>query len=262
MKYILLITSFIILNYFSFGQLLPKARIKKDSNKPGNYEVTMRASKVILNKGDSLSLDIFFTGYGLIGNSKIFLITSDSIFSNKSEFSFDIRRNFEKNRYEFGAHKIPMFKDNMIFASLSGLDIPDSTWHYPTMFFDADTAIESNMIFTEQYSGQKAPFGFNLISRKNAEGGDYNIKIYFTYYNGIEWKSSTDNVSIHINSTFEKYQNPLAILGLVFAFISVYPSFAKGSRPIKKYFKELKNWIILNIKKSKKTSKKVDSKKR
>lgn len=123
-------------------------------------------------------------------------------------------------------------------------------------------AIESNMIFTEQYSGQKAPFGFNLISRKNAEGGDYNIKIYFTYYNGIEWKSSTDNVSIHINSTFEKYQNPLAILGLVFAFISVYPSFAKGSRPIKKYFKELKNWIILNIKKSKKTSKKVDSKKR
>lgn len=139
MKYILLITSFIILNYFSFGQLLPKARIKKDSNKPGNYEVTMRASKVILNKGDSLSLDIFFTGYGLIGNSKIFLITSDSIFSNKSEFSFDIRRNFEKNRYEFGAHKIPMFKDNMIFASLSGLDIPDSTWHYPTMFFDADS---------------------------------------------------------------------------------------------------------------------------
>lgn len=62
-----------------------KPRIKKNYDKVGFYQIAVSLNKSTLNPGDSFKAEVFFTGYGTVGMSKVAIYPSKAdIFDSTS----------------------------------------------------------------------------------------------------------------------------------------------------------------------------------
>jgi hypothetical protein len=72
-----------LFSFLAFAQIefqySPSPRLGKYGDSAGNYEVVSRFSSSTIIPGGNIDLDVFITGYGQIGNSKLFFEISASI---------------------------------------------------------------------------------------------------------------------------------------------------------------------------------------
>jgi hypothetical protein len=180
---------------------------------PGNYEVATALSKSRIYEGDSVKLDIFFTGYGIVGNSKIFILLSDSIFSSNSYMVTSMGKDFANSVY-FGIDTFPLTAGYVYGIAIEG--IKGKSWPYSSSFMDVPGRKHS--IMSEELIGS-APVHIVFKAKKKVRSDDYPIKIYFTYFNGVEWRSSQQILSLHLNTWIEEHYILVWIIGIVISII-------------------------------------------
>lgn len=219
LKFIFLIVILGCFNSISYDQI--KAPLSKiDADKPGNYEVVVRVSRINLYDNDSLIVDLFITGYGRIGNGKLFVIPSGNIFCDYSVLKFGFTRD-DNTHFHWGDSIYSALSSSQFVVPIAGPSIGDSAWPYQNMFLDDDTFPENSSIITEMYSGPRSPYQFCYKIKKNVQAGDYSIKVYLTYYNSREWKTSKEIIPIHINTVTEEYAGYFAFAGIIIGLLGI-----------------------------------------
>lgn len=206
-------------------------RTKKDSQHPGTYEILGHLSRsAIFKKDDTTKLRIAITGYGEIKSAKLYYSCSEAIFSESSPIisgytlvgcdtgvgchnGFFLRQAYDSS-VKFGAANIGVM-------NMGG--VTHNKWSEKTYFFDVSDHSDRLAVFSE--IAPQIPANFHLVLKDSVPSGDYNFNLVFTYFNGVEWKSSTQSVPIHVNSVWEEYpsiQVWLSCLAIAYAAIALF----------------------------------------
>lgn len=225
----------IFLQFFSFTSfsqqdisrtVLTFKRGKPYANATGHYALVASIDKIQVDRGDSAAITLFITGYGMIKSAKLFIsFASNDIIDNLyAEHSFGLVSN---KLLGWGIQKT-YFKDSPLSIDIGGFLPPfDSTF-----FVDYDTLSRSNAIITE-YVLNKAPVVLRFKIKKDAPPNSYNAKIYFTYFNGVDWDGASETLELKVNSYYESNESWLEPLAIVLAIISILPLLWDGIKGIK-----------------------------
>ncbi len=81
-------------------------RMKDGYDKPGDYEIIIVPTKTVLDKGDSFRIDVYFTGYGEIGLSKIYITFGGDILDTQSYILTSV--DYKDHLLRWGAMKAPI----------------------------------------------------------------------------------------------------------------------------------------------------------
>lgn len=195
------------------------------SHYPGNYEVSPSMDKTQVSGGDAVHLQVFYTGYGMCRFNKTYINVSAPVFERTSTIEAGVKivkpidgtdtnevLQFQKNKTMFGYY-------NRINFHFAGLD-PNGTWGYKTPFFDVLPNKNQNTIMTEMNIGGEAIVTGDLHVKRWVSGGDYSMNVYFTYFNGQEWKTSVASLPFHIMHWWETWWGNV-ILALIVGVVPV-----------------------------------------
>ncbi|HTN08847.1 hypothetical protein [Agriterribacter sp.] len=210
-------------------------RMKKDWNNPGAYEVVAYLSRSTVFKNDTTTLSAYVTGYGLIGNCKIFLIPSNPIFSEESLMHTGLNPVDTVGDFislEYGRHAFNLPKDNTVISTFGG---PKSHhWDYASIFVDYDMSDSSSFALLSEKTSVRPPFKFDLKTKGDIEPGDYTINLYMTYFNGAEWKISKIALPLHVNNYFEEWP----WIAYILSAIGIGVAFTAFIYQIKSYYRD------------------------
>lgn len=195
----------------------PKARAGKFAEKPGHYEPAIVLFESQVNPGEFVRGEIFITGYGEIGTSKLQFYPSPNVFDDAAsivEYGHTLKDDFLTfggNQHGFDATGIQVSFDGGVTLG----------WKEPTMFFDlAYSALPQ--LSTETKQG-KAPVSFELKTRNKVRPGGYQIHFIFTYYNGSEWRATTQVVSFVVRNILQRHELGIAVVALIAAVAAILP---------------------------------------
>ena len=205
-----------------------KPRNKIDYDKCGHYELVPQLQKAELDPGDTLKIDLYFSGYGQIRGSKVYFSTVDSLFDTTSYTKFDLNKH-DSTLY-WGYTTKTLITPSRFEFSLTGMDNKSSkSWGLPTEYVDYpsddSTKVDSTdfAILTE-VDMENPPFSIRLHTKKSAPPGNYVAEIVYTYFNGQEWQGQTQVINYKINNKFEQYPIWTWVIGFVVAVIAVIPT--------------------------------------
>jgi len=225
------------------GTIPPTPRQKENHEKPGYYQMVVLPDKRVLNKGDEINIDLYFTGYGEIGLSKVYISVSSDIFDRENSI-FRTSLDQKGRVMSWGASSGTITPLTVVNLNGGIQFLKNDTVKYFTQYIDMKPDFGDLNILTE-YRFTYAPLSFHLKLREDVEPSNYIISFYYTYYNGMEWKGSTSEVPLKVNSLFEKYTDILIISGWVFALIAIFPVLsATGEFIYNFYSKQYKKWRL------------------
>jgi hypothetical protein len=204
-----------------------KPRSKLHSDSPGHYELVALMNKTQIDKGDSAIITIFFTGYGQISQPKAFISSSATDIFAPSYIIHSFGTSGQ-NKYYWGGQRYNFDSLPAIFIMYGGITFPSLDTNRPDLhyglFIDADSIEGSTFITTEQIVN-RSPAEIHLHFKKNARADNYKLNIYFTYFNGQEWTTSTTVVDFRINNFIQKHEVLLGILAAAAALVGLLPGF-------------------------------------
>ena len=241
----------LILNHSSISQkhmVAPEKapRIKLFAEKPGVYELVTRVNQLQVEGGDTVEIIVFITGYGEISKYKLYYQPSATFFDTSSsriiaalEMTSDKKsarwgRSERKLKGVFGLAmglpwiQFPKWKDSTIFYDV------DTNAAYYTIITETPTFLDSFIEHRNAYgkstmekigSFVSFPITFRLVAKKNIDPGIYEFNLFFTYYNGQEWKMSKSSTSILYKNVIQRWEISfwvLGIAGILAVFISLF----------------------------------------
>ncbi|MBS1748444.1 MAG: hypothetical protein JST63_00915 [Bacteroidetes bacterium] len=200
-------------------------RVKKDYQYPGSYQIVGSLTKSKIYNNDTTYLNIYISGYGHIGNAKMFYSVSGQIFKPTSTMhsSLIVDTITRKGQaiFDFGSH-VDSLNTKAITLTFKGANLPG--WGYPTSFFDInDDDSSSTVILTE--NSLNPPVLLKLYSKDDLSSGDYYITLCLTYFNGKEWKTSNQILPVHVNTFFENYPAfipTISVIALIIAGLALF----------------------------------------
>jgi hypothetical protein len=186
------------------------------ADRRGNYELAVLLHKPVLDPGDTVRIEVFFTGYGEIASPKLTFYPSDDVFDyNTSIVHFGMQ--IDGNYLRFGGDQSHIDGSGSTFI-LTGGPKP-AHWKESTLFFDA-TDESQPQIATEKRLGQ-APIDFNLVTKKTTRPGTYNLRFVFTYFDGTEWRSSAQDSQFTIRSLLQRNEGKVVLVGFLAAVATI-----------------------------------------
>ena len=192
-----------------------------------------------LTPGDSLELDIYFSGYGEIEGSKLFFSTAKGIFQEDSSYvKHSLYR--DGNYLDWGRTTQYMKNPSRFSLTFSGLKLPD--WKEPSIYLDFDDRDSNNYILISERDAIYAPIHIHFPIKQNAPSGNYYATLVYTYFNGQEWVGSTQRVDFKIDNWVEAHPRSAWGIGILVAIIVVIP--------FPKYWKWAKNHLTWRLIKS------------
>lgn len=199
-----------------------KPRVGLFAEKPGSYSPTVRLRTPVINAGEEVHFQIFFSGYGDIRTAKIYCNPSDEIFEPKnSRLITDFR--LENNVMFWGKNSVGI-ANNGTMIELSGGYNP-GTWDSSTQFFDVNDSkcptLSTEIVTKYKDEEFRAPLTFELKTLKKIKTGKYTIELVFTYYNGEKWSSQTKQVEFKVQNFLERYAVTIGTLALTGSSIGV-----------------------------------------
>ena len=224
-------------------------RMKKYADDRGCYSIIVRTSSDVINPGETLILEIFISGYGVINKPKLVFYPSPNVVdsdNDESRILFDLPKELPKDRSLYwGSHPEKLHSDGGFLDLSQG--IKTGKWSSPTIFFDMNT--ENNIdtqISTEMLLGGNAPIQIYMKTKEKVLPGLHSIRFLFTYHNGSEWSNSEQTVDFTIRNIFQRNERWIISIGVIAALCAILPTLKGIIQLLKKIF-----WLIKNEKKGK-----------
>jgi hypothetical protein len=217
----------------------------RDAEKPGEYNLVIRVLTPEVNPGDTIHMEVYITGYGMIRGPK-FTFTPPPNFLDEDESRLihgfvrpEEGKSISLNVLEFGGDEAKLSEVSFVIrlAGITGYfaDDKDITWKEPSIFWDTDVPPEyqTPMVATEMKRG-RAVVEIYLKTKKRLWWGDlpflrsepgiypgtHGFQGHLTYFNGEQWKSSSQSVSVVVPNFFKRHEGitwVAAILGVLIA---------------------------------------------
>jgi hypothetical protein len=215
--------------------LRAEPRTKNNYDKPGQYQMIAQLDKEEINPGDSVNIHIKFSGYGEIGQSKVYFINGSHLIDTNYSYvvhSFNVRG----NKVRWGGKRSNLKNTYAFTLNLLGVQYKD--WTQATMFIDRDSTSNDFSILTET-GGASSPIIIHLKTVDNLDPGSYKLTIVFTYFNGEEWQGQSQVVELKVKNWVDRNTTVITILGLTLAFISVVPFLVEQFMKIVSFIRHL-----------------------
>lgn len=200
------------------------------SNMEPSLSLAVRNNNPIINKGDTINLEIYISGYGHIANiTKIYVTLPMGLIDDNTTFGNYYIQQY--NSTEWTSPEYPMTPD---MATGLGVYLPADLFQQTYYTINCSQLL----IFTESQefaSGKfRAPIGMYFKTSKKASDGENKISIILTYSDGKKWYQDKEEVSVHINSWQEEHATLYTILiGFIGAAVIAVASFIWHSIGIK-----------------------------
>lgn len=185
-----------------------KPRLGKHAECTGAYEQSIKLITPVINQGDLVLAEQYFTGYGKIDSAKIAFYPSASIFDGDKSFIVNGIKN-QNGKLLNGASRFP-FTDVGVAITMQGVGRSDWEDSDATQFFDVSEG-DLPQIYTETKQ-EEAPFKYELKTKRNIRPGTYSLEFIFTYYNGECWVTTTKNIEFKVQNFLEKYSVQIGII--------------------------------------------------
>ena len=209
------------------------SRIGIFADSTGNYVQLILLDKSVINAGDSLTIDVFLSGYGYIRAGKINITPNTQLVSNKSSITHTLDQGIVNGRFQNVLKEYPFSVDNnnCFFLNSKSTFKKDSV--YITAFVSTydekvlpDKNLETESMSTESYfehsDGFKyPPLRLNLKTKNNVPPGYYKIYFSFNYYDGEKFQSDFQFVEIKIMSWTERNEELIEFLGYIIAIFTI-----------------------------------------
>jgi len=223
-----------------------RPRQKENYDKPGHYEMVAYTDKSELSPGDSFTINIYFTGYGQIGMSKVFLSTGKDIFEKGESYAIGGLGRHKDSSVYWGAIRMNPTVVNTLVFPLGGIKNGNSpVWGPTTNYIDFGTDSSDISILTEFPLYRLAPYSYHLKTIDRAEPGEYTITLVYTYFNGKEWSGQQQMIGIRIQNIIERNSGwawAIGILGVFISFVGIIPILRElSTKMVKTFFKHETN---------------------
>jgi hypothetical protein len=196
-------------------------------DRPGVYSLVTKLFTPIIDKGDLVSFQLFFSGYGEIKIGKVFLTLPAEIFdAGKSKISSDFILDETVKKWWWGANPYGQVTQTIVITQTGGVKLP--WWDDTTQFFnpgDEKTIYLSTETVTTKDPGDKrgsGPMNFDLRTLSNIRPGNYSIDTVFTYFNGESWCTSPKRVEFKVQNFLERFATEIgcaAVIGSALAIV-------------------------------------------
>ena len=207
----------------------PREGLQADS--PGSYAPAVRLIRSRVDPGDDLEGDVFITGYGDIGSAKLVFYPSSGLFdSGQSMVMFGYKQ--MDGVVTFGGQEAGCGDDGVTLLLVGG--VLATGWERPSLFFDMKKG-DLPPIATETRQG-RAPVSFRLRVRNDARPGEYQLQFILTYFNGMEWRTTSVTVSMVVRNLLQRYEIQAAILASTAAVVAIAPAILWIAQAISKLF--------------------------
>jgi hypothetical protein len=234
---------------------LKHPRSKRNHTAPGNYEIVALINKTQINAGDSALITLFFTGYGKIDQAKVFMTCSS----------------FETFDTMVLRHSIGHLQDGKLYwgeMTTGGSNLPtllhlggfgykmNDTIYTTGSFIDQNTHPDDVSILTER-TMINPPVSIMIHFKETARADDYSFRMDFTYFNGVEWKSSVATLDFRINSWVQRHETLLQVIAFIAALFTFIPYISKAWIFWSEQYKKIKKsrWPKLQTTPAKKSAK-------
>ncbi len=160
---------------------------------PGEYRLAVRPSETEIAPGKDVNLEIYITGYGKIHSAKV-------IFYPPQSFVLGLiptQANIGRIHVETGA------RARYWFAFFEGDDAFADVRHQPL-----------NIIASEIGRGYNPPLRLPLRTRRTIPTGIHSLQFFLTYFNGSEWKTDSQSVSIAVPNWFRRHEGFTWVAGV------------------------------------------------
>ena len=99
-------------------------------------------------------------------------------------------------------------------------------------------------MYSELCIDEIAPVRLNLETKKDVRPGTYSIDIYFTYFNGKEWRIAEKQVSFKVQNVFERNELWIQIFGFIASFAALFL--------LIEYMIRIRKWLVQHYQKKRK----------
>ena len=206
------------------GPVIPKNRLLPregdHAEEIGSYGLAIRLHNSVIDPGDTVEVEIFFSGYGQITSSKLVFYTSPNLIDTDSGMSYILTGldEEEDRKATWGHQRIP------IDPTGTALDMSDSglalrNWCKATSYFDVcQTPLPT--IATEQKLRGYAPVHLFLKTKKSARPGMHSLQFLYTYYDGRQWRSYSETIQYTLRSFYQRHEMKVWLLGAIAALLA------------------------------------------
>lgn len=193
-------------------------RKAENAEKPGSYKQAFRIITPVIDRGDQIEIEQFFSGYGKIENAKLLFYTSDDFFdSKKSKIYASLGP--KDGGIAFGVHSYEFESTGKHFDLSSGFRY--KKWNDSSMFFDNSSSEMKAPIISTEMKIREAPFKYSLLTKKSIKPGKYNIQFIFSYFNGEKWYTDSQIVEFKVRNFLERYDVPIGWVALIASSVAI-----------------------------------------
>jgi hypothetical protein len=188
------------------------------------YSLIIRNRTPIVKPGQTIEIEIFFSGYGIPEKNKLVVQCSSPYIINKTDpgtYTISIGSDIDPSTGKIiggGGNA------NLVTAKMSDIGI---TVPLGKGFF-AENTQQKNIpdyglegIVSESVWDYNPPILFKINTAKNAPSGDYDISFVFTYGNEQNISQDYKTAQFHVSSWWERNQGWIGIVGAIIALLSL-----------------------------------------
>ncbi len=173
------------------------------ANSEGSYMIVANADKEIIDPGELIKFEIYFTGYGFAERSKVFFATSSDFYDTSySQVFTDATVINNQLIYGIDSNYLSPYISGKIFSMGGGqfTGYNGKIWKKPTPYFDIHPFDEQNGTISSEAKLEKAPLEFHLKTKDNIAAGTYSVHFVYTYYDGLKWRNDEQTVSFQVRT--------------------------------------------------------------
>lgn len=175
-------------------------------SKPGAYDLLIRVSKPILDRGDKVQFEVYISGYGLVESACIYIAPSWAVFS------------VDDSKIAVGDSLLQPWDLLGILVSFD-----------PKAFFDAKGCYQISTECKTPPPGSKAPINMDMTILSVALPGIHSVHFVLKYYNGETWNTKSASVNFTVRNFYQRHETIVWAVGGIAAFLSIisasYPFF-------------------------------------
>jgi len=209
------------MNRDSDPSVSPKPRMGEFADRPGRYVPVVRVHNQVVDPGESLVGDVFFTGYGEISIAKLQFTPSFGVFERDgcTWWSGMTKEDLDDGSavMRFGGEPHRLGAEHGVTLHLTSGGIATDSWERRTIFFDRARSDNSVPQIATECVLDKAPVEFELQTQKRARPGAYSIRFVLTYFDGEEWQVAAHEEIFRIRNLLDRWQVTIAIVGAIAA---------------------------------------------
>lgn len=200
-------------------------RMGEFSDRPGKYVPVVRIYKQVLNPGECLEGEVFFTGYGEINVAKLQFTPSFGLFRKEGCTLWSGMMKEDQGDgsaiIKFGGEPSSFDGSNGVTIHLNG-GLKSERWERSTMFFDRACVPSSVPQISTECVLDKAPIEFKLDTLKSARPGAYSIRFILTYFDGVAWQTEAQEEIFRIRSFLDRWQISITMIGAAAALSAIF----------------------------------------